>query len=165
MACASEVSAQSALACVGADATQPARPQPSGCTVHPQGSPCSPNPNHRSRLRILLRQALPLFFPDSGILFLSHFAPSRSQRPSGLFDGLTVIRALITHGRTPPRRPYDQIRRLSNVCSSRQESGCTTHPNTGPNTVSRIGSAAEALIRENTVWLPEWLLAAFRPPV
>ena len=23
---------------------------------------------------------------------------------------------------------------------------------------------AEALFRENTVWLPEWLLAAFRPP-
>ncbi len=29
---------------------------------------------------------------------------------------------------------------------------------------SRIGSAAEALIRDNTVWLPEWLPAAFRAP-
>ena len=29
---------------------------------------------------------------------------------------------------------------------------------------SRIGSAAEALIRENTVWLPEWLPVAFRAP-
>ena len=38
-------------------------------------------------------------------------------------------------------------------------------PNTGPTVVSTIRGAAEALIRENTVWLPEWLLAAFRPPV
>ena len=38
-------------------------------------------------------------------------------------------------------------------------------PNTGPTVVSTIRGAAEALIRENTVWLPEWLLAAFRQPV
>ncbi len=54
------------------------------------------------------------------------------------------------------------------------EDGCEVVPfdisedaaqlNIFPAPMSRIRGAAEALILENTVWLPEWLPAAFRPP-
>ena len=275
-----------------------------------QSSPCSPNPILGSRFRVLLRQTHPLLSPNPCLLFLSPFFPKRVQRPSSLFDGITVIGALITHRRhhpgghgikplRPDRVPVSKRSNkarcdngstkngsskeivlrgfvsgeliLREICfdeahlrevRSRQvrprqvrpsqaspgkvrpveigppqigskevsldearchEIGpgqvcpgqigptevrieqvspaevltaeiagtvdhhrgnltiksdeCRTHVRSGrcpgvpnfvqhePSVVSTIRGAAEALFRENTVWLPEWLLAAFRPPV
>ena len=60
--------------------------------------------------------------------------------------------------------PDRDCRRLGDHLST----GARVYVNTvqhDPVVPPRIGSAAEALIRENTVWLPEWLPAAFRQPV